>query len=85
MRRFKKILRGASAVLLAAGMLTGSVAATTASAATLQTTTDATLPDEHVYRMNAFSAETSDLTYDSNWNKSNGNIIMPKQNGATIT
>lgn len=35
--------------------------------------------------MNAFSAETSDLTYDSNWNKSNGNIIMPKQNGATIT
>lgn len=91
MRRFKKILRGASAVLLAAGMLTGGVAATTASAvttaraATLQTTTDATLPDEHVYRMNAFSAETSDLTYDSNWNKSNGNIIMPKQNGATIT
>lgn len=85
MRKFKKILRGASAVLLAAGMLTGSVAATTASAATLQTTTDATLPDEHVYRMNAFSAETSDLTYDSNWNKSNGNIIMPKQNGATIT
>lgn len=85
MRKFKKILRGASAVLLTAGMLTGSVAATTASAATLQTTTDATLPDEHVYRMNAFSAETSDLTYDSNWNKSNGNIIMPKQNGATIT
>lgn len=85
MRRFKKILRGASAVLLAAGMLTGGVAATTARAATLQTTTDATLPDEHVYRMNAFSAETSDLTYDSNWNKSNGNIIMPKQNGATIT
>lgn len=46
---------------------------------------DATLPDEHVYRMNAFSAETSDLTYDSNWDKSNGNIIMPKQNGASIT
>lgn len=91
MRRFKKILRGASAVLLAAGMLTGGVAATTASAATtaraatLQTTMDATLPDEHVYRMNAFSAETSDLTYDSNWDKSNGNIIMPKQNGASIT
>lgn len=85
MERFKKLLRGASAVLLAAGMLTGSVAVTTTSAATLQTTTDATLPDEHVYRMNAFSAETSDLTYDSNWNKSNGNIIMPKQNGATIT
>lgn len=91
MGRFKKLLRGASAVLLAAGMLAGGVAATTASAvttaraATLQTTTDATLPDEHVYRMNAFSAETSDLTYDSNWNKSNGNIIMPKQNGATIT
>lgn len=85
MRKFKKLLRGASAVLLAAGMLTGGVAATTASAATLQTTTDATLPDEHVYRMNAFSAETSDLTYDSNWDKSNGNIIRPKQNGATIT
>lgn len=85
MERFKKILRGASAVLLAAGMLIGSVVATPASAATLQTTTDATLPDEHVYRMNAFSAETSDLTYDSNWDKSNGNVIRPKQNGATIT